>query len=141
MKLPIIQLSLITIFISGLVPIPGLSHSLDRTEMTKHPDSSLLAQVASYRPLVDAANQEEQLAVQASANFVTAFEQLRNTNNNARAIRLTNVLIETSTQAANHLQRSSEFGLKSLPYYAGDPLAQTAMDLSSMRHSLIKSTP
>ena len=103
MKLPIVQLSLLTIFISGLVPIPGLSHSLNRTKTTEYPDSSLLAQVASYRQLVDAANQEEQLAVQASANFITAFEQLNNTNNNARAIRLTNVLIETSTRAANHL--------------------------------------
>jgi hypothetical protein len=128
MKLSIIQLSLLTIFISGLVPIPGLSHSLDRTETTTYPDSSLLAQVASYRPFVDTANQEEQLAAQASAKFITAFGQLRNTNDNARAIRLTNVLIETSTQAANHLERSSEFGLKSLPYYAGDPLAQTALD-------------
>ena len=127
MKLSVIQLGIATMFIGVLVPIPGLCYSLNRTEMTQYPDSSLLAQVASHRPLVDAAHRENQLARQASANFITAFEQLINTNNNARAIQLTNVTIETSTQAANHVQRNSEFGLKSLPYYAGDPSVQTAL--------------
>lgn len=129
MKLRIIQLSLISMFVGVLVPIPALSHSLNRTEIRKYPDPSILAQVASYRLLVDAANREEQLATQASANFFTAFEQLISANNDARAIKVANVLIETSTQAANSFQRNSELGLKSLPYYAADPSAQTALDL------------
>ena len=127
MKLSVIQLGIATVFIGVLVPIPGLCHSLNRTEMTRSPDPSLLAQVASYRPLVDAANREDPLAMQASTNFFTAMEQLSNTNQ-ASAIQLTNVMVGTSTQAAEHFQRNSEFGIKSLPYYAGDPSAQTALD-------------
>ena len=80
MKLSVIQLGIATVFIGVLVPIPGLCHSLNRTETTQYPDSSLLAQVASYRPLVDAANREEPLAMQASTKFFTAMEQLSNTN-------------------------------------------------------------
>ena len=128
LKLLVIQLGSIVAFIGVLVPIPGLSHSPDRSEISTYPNSSLLAQVDSYRALADAARSEEQLAVQASANFDAAFEQLGSANSNARVIKLTTVLIETSTQAANHYQRSGEFGLRSLPYYAADPAAQTALD-------------
>jgi hypothetical protein len=128
MKLSVIQLGVMMTFTGVLVSIPGLSHSLNRTEMTKYPDSSLLAQVASYRPLVDAANQEEKLANQAADNFFAAFEQFLNAPNRDRALKLTNVLIQTSGQAAVHLQRTSELGLQSLPYYVADPSAQTALD-------------
>ena len=69
MKLSVIQLGIATVFIGVLVLIPGLCHSLNRTEMIQSPDPILLAQVASYRPLVNAANQEEQLANQAADNF------------------------------------------------------------------------
>jgi hypothetical protein len=117
-----------TMFIGVLVPIPGLCHRLNQTEMTQYLDSSLLAQIASYRQLVDAANQEEQLANQAADNFFAAVEQFWNTPNRDRAFKLTNVLIQTSGQAAVHLQRTSELGLQSLPYYAADPSAQTALD-------------
>ncbi len=127
MKLSVIELGIATMFIGVLVPIPGLCHSLNRTETTQSPDSIRLAQVSSYRPLVDAANREEPLAMQASTNFFTAMEQLSNTNK-AGAIQLTNVMVGTSTQAAKYFQRNGEFGLKSLPYYATDPSAQTALD-------------
>jgi len=72
--------------------------------MIQYPHSSLLAQVASYRPLVDAANQEAQLANQAADNFVAALDRFQNAPNRDRAIKLTNVLIQTSGQAAVHLQ-------------------------------------
>jgi polyhydroxyalkanoate synthesis regulator protein len=127
MKISVIQLGVMMLHVGILFPMPGLSYSQNRTEINKQPPSILLTQVASYRPLVDAVNREEQLAIQASSNFFTAWGQLGNANN-ANTMRLTNVLIETSAQAAAHNQRSSEFGLKSLPYYAGDPLAQTALD-------------
>ncbi|WP_310413165.1 hypothetical protein [Chamaesiphon sp. OTE_8_metabat_110] len=128
MKLSGIQLGIVTMLAGVLVPIPALSHSLNRTEKTRL-TSSLLAQVARYRPLVDAANQEEQLANQATTKYAAAFEQFRNAPNRDRAFKLTNVLIQTSGQAAVHLQRNSELGLQSLPYYAGDPAsAQTTLD-------------
>ncbi|MCY7338061.1 MAG: hypothetical protein LH613_17920 [Chamaesiphon sp.] len=127
-KLSVIQLGIATVFIGVLVPIPGLCHSPNRTEIIQSPDSSLLAQVASYRPLVDAAKQEDRLANQAAKNFFAALEQLQNAPNRDRAIKLTNVLIQTSGQAAVHLQRGSELGLQSLPYYAADPSAQTALN-------------
>ena len=128
MKLSVIQLGIATVFIGVLVLIPGLCHSLNRTEMIQSPDPILLAQVASYRPLVNAANQEEQLANQAADNFFVAFEQFLNAPNRDGALKLTNVLIQTSGQAAVHLQQGSELGLQSLPYYAADPSAQTALD-------------
>jgi hypothetical protein len=127
-KLILTQLGIITIFVSILMPIPVLSHSLNRTKVTKHPDLMVLAQVASYRHLVDAANQEEKLANQAVNNFLAVFEQFLNTPNPDRALELTNVLIQTSGRAVVHLQRCSELGLQSLPYYAADPSAQTALD-------------
>ncbi|WP_310490072.1 hypothetical protein [Chamaesiphon sp. VAR_69_metabat_338] len=128
MKLFLLQIGIVTMFAGVLVPIPGLCYSLNRTETTRSLDSSLLAQVASYRPLVDAANQEERLGNQAADRFSAAFAQFLNAPNRDRALKLTNVLIKTSGQAAIHLQRSSELGLQSLPYYAADPSAQTALD-------------
>ena len=128
MKLSVIQLAIVTMLAGVLVPIPGLCHSLNRTEATQSLDSSLLAQVASYRPLVDAANQEEQLGTQAADRFSAAFARFLNAPNRGQALKLTNVLIKTSGQAAIHLQRNSELGLQSLPYYAADPSAQTALD-------------
>ena len=129
MKLFPTQLGMIAIFVGVLMPIPGFSHSLTQTEAPKYPDSSLLVQVASYRSVVDAANREEQLAQQATAKFGQALEQFWNAPNRDRALKLTNVLIKTSGQAAVHLQRNSELGLQSLPYYAGDPAsAQTTLD-------------
>jgi hypothetical protein len=128
MKLLPMQLGIITIFVSISMPIPVLSHSLNQTEATKHPDSMVLAQVASYRYLVDAANQEEKLANQAANNFFAVFEQFLKTSNPNQALKLTNALIQTSEQAVIHLQRCSELGLRSLPYYAADPSAQTALD-------------
>jgi hypothetical protein len=128
-KLSVIQLGIVTMFVGVLVPIPGRCHSLNRIDKIRSLDSSLLAQVASYRPLVDAANQEEQLANQATTEYAAAFEQFWNAPNRNRAFKLTNVLIQTSGQAAVHLQRNSELGLQSLPYYAGDlASAQTALD-------------
>jgi hypothetical protein len=128
MKLLPMQLGIITIFVSISMPIPVLSHSLNRTEVTKHNDLMVLVQVARYRHLVDAANQEEKLANQAANNFFVVFEQFLKTPNPNQALELTNVLIQTSGQAVVHLQRCSEFGLQSLPYYAADPSAQTALD-------------
>lgn len=129
MKIAVIQFGIVTMF-AGVVlaPIPGLCHSLPQTAMTRFLDPSLLAQVASYRPLVDAANQQEQLGNQAADRFSVAFAQFLNAPNRGRALKLTNVIIQTSGQAAVHLQRSSELGLQSLPYYAADPSAQTALD-------------
>ena len=115
-------------FMGVLVPIRGLSHSLSQAETTKYPDSNLLAQVASYRPLVDAANREEQLGTQAADNFFAALEQIPSAPNRDRVLQLTNVLIQASGQAASRLQRGSELGLQSLPYYAADPSAQIALD-------------
>jgi hypothetical protein len=129
MKLSVIQFGIVTMLAGVLIPIPGLCHSLNRTEIAPSLDSSLLAQVASYRPLVDAANQEEQLADRATTKYAAAFEQFWNAPNRNRALKLTNVLIQTSGQAAIHLQRTSELGLQSLPYYAGDPASsQTTLD-------------
>jgi hypothetical protein len=128
MKLSVIQLGIVTMLAGVLIPIPGLCHSLNQTETTRSLDPSLLAQVARYRPLVDAANQQEQLGNQATDRFSVAFSQFLNAPNRERALKLTNVLIKTSGQAAIHLQRSSELGLQSLPYYAADPSAQTALD-------------
>lgn len=129
MKLSLIQLGIATMFIGVLVPMPGLSHSLNQTETTKYSDSSLLAQVNSYRSVVDAANREEQLATQAADNFVATLAQISSAPTQGRALQLTNALIQTSGQAAVHLQRSSELGLQSLPYYAGDPASvQTTLD-------------
>ena len=128
MKLSFIQLGIAAMFIGVLVPMPGLSHSLDRAETTKYPDSSLLVQVASYRPLVDAANREEQLANQAADNFFATLDQIPNAPNRNRVLQLTNVLIQASGQAASRLQRGSELGLQSIPYYAADPSAQIALD-------------
>ncbi len=122
------QLGIITIFVSISMPIPALSHGLNRTEVTKHPNLMVLAQVANYRHLVDAANQEEKLANQATNSFFAVFEQFLNTPNLDRGLELTNILIQTSGQAVVHLQRCSELGLQSLPYYAADPSAQTALD-------------
>jgi hypothetical protein len=128
MKLLPMQLGIITIFVSISMPVSVLSHSLNRTEVTKHTDLMVLVQVARYRHLVDAANQEEKLANQAANNFFAVFEQFLKTPNPNQALELTNVLIQTSGQAVVHLQRCSEFGLQSLPYYAADPSAQTALD-------------
>jgi hypothetical protein len=130
MKIAVIQFGIVTMF-AGVVlaPIPGLCHSLPQTAMTRFLDRSLLVQVTSYRPLVDAANQEEKLANQAADRFFAVLEQFWNAPNRDRAFKLTNVLIKTSGQAAVHLQRNSELGLQSLPYYAGDlASAQTALD-------------
>jgi hypothetical protein len=107
------------------MPIPVLSHSLNRTEAIEQPRSMVLAQVASYRYLVDAANKEEKLANQASDNFFAAFRQFLKTPENRS---LDRVLIQTSGQAAVYFQRCGELGLQSLPYYAADPSAQTALD-------------
>jgi hypothetical protein len=128
MKLSFIQLGIATMFIGVLVPIPGLSHSLNQVETNKYSDPSLLTQVASYRPLVDAANREEQLGNQAAGNFFATLDRIPSAPNRDRVLKLTNVLIQTSGQAAIRLQRSSELGLQSLPYYAVDPSAQTALD-------------
>lgn len=134
-KLPVVQLGIITILAGVLVPIPGLSHSLNRTKILEPLDSSLLAQVAGYRYLVDAANREEQLANQATSNFSAALEKFRNAPNRDRALKLTSVLIQTSGQAVVHLQRNSELGLQSLPYYAGDfASAQTTLDTTYRIH-------
>ena len=121
MKLSANQLAIITIFVGGLMPIPVFSHS--------HPQHSIrLAQAVNYRALVDASNQEERLGNQASSNFLAAFEQTNQTTDRNQALRLTKVLIETSGQAAWHLQRTGEFGRQSLGYYSADPLAQSALD-------------
>jgi hypothetical protein len=129
MKLSANQLGIITIFVGGLMPIPVFSHSLNPTETIEHPQHSiLLAQAVNYRAFVDASNQEERLAIQASTNFLAAFEQFSQTTNRNTALQLTNVLIKTSGQAAWHFQRNGEFGRQSLGYYRADPLAQTALD-------------
>lgn len=127
MKLSSIQLGIMTIIIGTLLPIPVLSHSLNRTEAIENPHAMVLAQVESYRYLVDAANKEAGLADRASDNFFAAFNRLPNAST-AQKLKLTNVLIETSQQAAVHFQRTSELGLQSLPYYASVPSAQTALD-------------
>ena len=127
MKLFPTQLGAMTILVGILMPIPVLSHSLNRTEAIEQPRAIVLAQVASYRYLVDAANKEEKLATQASDNFFATFKQLINAPEN-RVLKLTNALIQTSGQAAVYLQRCGELGLQSLPYYAADPSAQTALD-------------
>ncbi|WP_310483349.1 hypothetical protein, partial [Chamaesiphon sp. VAR_48_metabat_403] len=125
MKLFPTQLGVMTILVGILMPIPVLSHSLNQTEAIEQPRSMVLAQVASYRYLVDAANKEEKLATQASDNFFATFKQFLNTPGNRS---LNNALIQTSGQAAVYLQRCGELGLQSLPYYAADPSAQTALD-------------
>lgn len=125
MKLFPIQLGIITIIVGVLMPIPALSHSLDRTDEIEQPRLMVLAQVASYRYLVDAANKEEKLATQASDKFFAAFRQFLNAPG---GLSLNNVLIKTSGQAAFYFQRCGELGLQSLPYYAADPSAQTALD-------------
>ena len=58
MKLFPTQLGVTTILIGILMPIPVLSHSLNRTEAIEQPRSMVLAQVASYRYLVDAVNKQ-----------------------------------------------------------------------------------
>jgi hypothetical protein len=42
MKLSANQLGILTIFVGGLMPIPVFSYSLNPTEMTKHPQHSIL---------------------------------------------------------------------------------------------------
>jgi hypothetical protein len=129
MRLSVNQLGIITIIVGILIPIPVFSHSLNRTELTKHPQHSiLLAQAVNYRALREASNQEERLATQASTNFLNTFTRFSQTTDRDRSIKLTNVLIETSQQATYHLQRTGEFGRQSLGYYRADPLAQTALD-------------
>ena len=88
----------------------------------------LLAQAVNYRAFVEASNQEERLATQASTNFLSTLDRFSQTADRNQALKLTNVLIETSQQATQHLQRTGEFGLQSLGYYSADPLAQTALD-------------
>lgn len=127
MKLFPTQLGIMTIIVGILMPIPVISHSLNRTEVIEHPDSMVLAQVDSYRYLVDAASQEAGLADRASDNFFAAFNQLPNASA-GQDLELTNALIETSEQAAAHLQRCADLGLQSLPYYASVPSAQIALD-------------
>lgn len=128
MKLFATRLSIITVLISTLTPLPVFGHNLNQTEAAKKTHSMMLVQVAAYRSLVDSANREENLAFQASADFLAAFGQLMKASNNNQALKLTNVLIQTSGQASAHFQQSSEMGLKSLPYYAADPSAQTSLD-------------
>jgi hypothetical protein len=71
MKLSANHLGIITIFVSGLMPIPVFSHSLNPAELSKHPQHSiLLAQAVNYPALREASNQEERLATQASTNFL-----------------------------------------------------------------------
>jgi hypothetical protein len=128
MKLFATRLSIITVLLSTLTPVPVFSHNLNQTEAAKKTHSMMLVQVAAYRSLVDSANREENLAFQASADFLSAFGQLMKASNNNQALKLTNILIQTSGQASAHFQQSSEMGLKSLPYYAADPSAQTSLD-------------
>ncbi len=129
MKLSTNQLAIITIFVGGFMPIPVFSHSLNPTETSEHPQHSiLLAQGVNYRAFIDASNQEQRLADRVATNFVAALEQFSQATDRSQALRLTNVLIETSWQAAWHMQRTGEFGLQSLGYYSADPLAQTALD-------------
>ena len=125
MKLFPTQLGVMTILVGILMPIPVFSYSLNRTEAIEQPRAIVLAQVASYRYLVDAANKQEKLANRASDRFFTTFKQFLNTSGNRS---LTNDLIQTSGQAAVYFQRCGELGLQSLPYYAADPSAQTALD-------------
>ncbi len=127
MKLFPNQLGIMTLLVGILMPIPVLSHSLNRTEAIEHPRSIVLAQVESYRYLVDAASKEAGLADRASDNFFAAFNQLPNAPKGQK-LKLTNVLIQTSEQAAVHLQRTSELGLQSLPYWASVPSTQIALD-------------
>ena len=127
MKLFLDRLGIITIVVGILMPIPVLSHSLNRTEAIEHPHSRVLAQVDSYRYLVDAASKEAGLADRASDNFFAAFNQLPNASE-GRKLKLTNILIQTSEQAAAHLQRCAELGLQSLPYWASVPSTQIALD-------------
>jgi hypothetical protein len=135
MKLFINQIGIIAIFVGVLMPISALSHNLSRTKAIKHADSIMLAQNNSYRYLVDAANKQEKLANQASTNFFVAFEQLLSAPNSGEAVKIANVLIKTSGQTALHFQQSSKLGLQSLPYYAADPSAQTALDTTYRIHS------
>jgi hypothetical protein len=129
MKLSANQLGIITIFVSGLMPIPVFSRSLNSPELTKHPQHSiLLAQAVNYSALREASNQEERLATQASTNFLAAFEQFSQTTDRNRSLKITSVMIETSQQATQHLQRTGKFGIQSLGYYRADPLAQTALN-------------
>jgi hypothetical protein len=127
MKLFLDRLGIITILVGVLMLIPVLSHSLNRTEAIEHPHSLGLAQVESYRYLVDAASKEAGLADRASDNFFAAYNQLPNASKK-RKLKLTNVLIQTSDRAAVHLQRTSELGIQSLPYFASVPSAQIALD-------------
>ena len=128
MKLFPTQLGVMTILVGILIPIPVLSYSLNQTEAIEQPRSTVLAQVESYRYLLDAASKEAGLADRASDNFFAAFNQLPNAPNSSRAIKITNVLIQTSEQAAVHLQRTSELGLQSLPYFTSVPSTQIALD-------------
>jgi FtsZ-binding cell division protein ZapB len=122
-------LGIITIFVGGLLPTTVFSLPLNPIEMSKHSQHSIrLAQAVNYRALVDASNQEERLATQASTNFLAAFEQFSQTTDRNQSLRLTNVLIKTSGQATWHLQRTGNFGRQSLGYYRADRLAQTALD-------------
>ena len=127
MKLFPTQLGVMTILVGILMPIPVLSHSLNRIEVIKHPHSMVLAQVDSYRYLVDATSKEAGLADRASDNFFAAFNQLPNATKD-RKLKLTNVLIQTSEQAAVHLQRCVELGLQIIPYFASVPSTQIALD-------------
>jgi DTW domain-containing protein YfiP len=127
MKLFSTQLGFLTILVGILMPISVLSHSSNRTKAIDQPRSILLAQVDSYRYLVDAANKEAGLADRASDSFFAAFNQLPNAPTGQK-LKLTNVLIQTSDRAAVHLQRTSELGFQSLPYYASVPSVQITLD-------------
>jgi hypothetical protein len=56
MKLSANQFGIIMIFVGGLMPIPVFSHSLNPTEMTKHPQHSILVSNLPYGSPAQIAN-------------------------------------------------------------------------------------
>jgi phage shock protein A len=128
MKLSTTQLGVITMLVGILVPMPGFGYSPNRSDLTKYPHYPIrLVQVASYRNLVDRANQEVKTSDREYANLMAIFGQLSRETDRNRSLKLYGMAISASARAAEHIQQSSDFGFKSLPYYAADPSAQTAL--------------
>lgn len=111
-----------------LVPMPGFSYSPNRSDLTKYPQYPIrLVQVASYQNLVDRANQEVKLSDREFADLMAIFSQLSKETDRNRSLKLYGMAIASAARAAEHIQQSSDLGLKSLPYYAADLSAQTAL--------------
>ena len=118
----------LAILVGILLPLPGLSHSVQTATSASSPDSQLLVQTVDYYGLAQQSRQEQQLTVQEVTRFEAIAQQVHRETNRSRLLKLHDLARKSAERAANHYQRSGTLGLHSLPYYRADPYAQSTLD-------------